>query len=377
MLSAFNHSASVWEEAAEIESVLYITGLYTTVVQTENAFTAAFGLLLQQWMVKQFAPDSALLVIDLEAVDRTSTSRNVARIPLTAANQSAVGRECKARAFAEANARRSTTLTSAQLLTALLDARTKGLAHLSDTQKKQAKLELRSEYVKWGLGMFSKLNASVASTGKSAQAGGGAPAEGGADGKRKDRDWDTESEDESGFDDVLALEEARLTTEFKAVWKFWMDLEVPWALLFPSVNFDVAEANAFTALSRTMLLDMGRVFKWMRGEDVHLQIRGEDSIRVVPGLATPRMLGHIVPMSMAYTANKNAASYVERMNSAAKNILDSRRCGLGHEEIKMLTILRMNVGNSHLSVTDWHALAHHACALCRPGMIRRQRRAGR
>ena len=129
---------------------------------------------------------------------------------------------------------------------------------------------------------------------------------------------------------IELTEEERLGREFDQVIPKWLALNVDWLVDFPKLS-ELGKPNTkLDLLSDLMQLDMGPLY--------------EKFCTPLQGLQGEWLQYGLLPfMALANLGSDLAASYVERVNSAAKDVMPDGSTLLDDLPLEMFTILRMNV----------------------------------
>lgn len=126
-----------------------------------------------------------------------------------------------------------------------------------------------------------------------------------------------------------AGQKSKHRAEAKKALAEWLALVVDWKFHFPD-ELDGAP-DRLHPMDHLFPLDVGKVMKF---------IETEEQKRVANG--QPRKYGRIPLMAECYLGDRQASSFVERVNSAAKLLLGDKRATLSDAELQMLSILRIN-----------------------------------
>jgi hypothetical protein len=128
---------------------------------------------------------------------------------------------------------------------------------------------------------------------------------------------------------IELTEEEQLGEEFDQVILKWLALNIDWLVEFPELRKLGKANNKLDLLSDLMQLDIGPLY--------------EKFCTPLQGLQGECMQYGLLPfMALANLGSDLAASYVERVNSAAKDVMPDGSTLLNDLPLEMFTILRMN-----------------------------------
>jgi hypothetical protein len=148
----------------------------------------------------------------------------------------------------------------------------------------------------------------------------------------------------------LVDEDQQFAAEFDRVFPQYRAIVIDWITSFPKDFPKPEEGSEEVALTNEDLtpddklkLDYGKVMRAIDGE-VNLRHK----------------YGHLPTMAETMLGSPLAASYNERMNSVAKQLMPPYRTRIGHGEFEMCVVLRMN--------SDFMAYMkeHHPELVCKP-----------
>ena len=128
---------------------------------------------------------------------------------------------------------------------------------------------------------------------------------------------------------IELTEEEQLAGEFDQVILKWLALNIDWLVEFPELRKLGKSNNKLDLLGDLMQLDMGPLY--------------EKFCTPLQGLQGEWMQCGLLPfMALANFSSDLASSYVERVNSAAKDVMPDGSTLLNDLPLEMFTILRMN-----------------------------------
>ena len=129
---------------------------------------------------------------------------------------------------------------------------------------------------------------------------------------------------------IELTEEERLAEEFDQIIPKWLALNTDWLVEFPELQKLGKRNKKLDLLSDLMQLDMGSLY--------------EKFCTPLQGLKGEWLQYGLLPfMAVANLGSDLAASYVERVNSAAKDVMPDGSTLLDDLPLEMFTVLRMNV----------------------------------
>ena len=279
-----------------------------------------------------FATGATVMSIDL---GHHNAGSEVKRHPKRVEDMSSWGREFYARAALAAEERFG-VLSRDELVKAMLDIRTLGYAdsYLSEDEQLEAADYLEEDYTAYCITAHEfKMQGT--------QPGGRAPAAAppdaeGAPSKRK----------RSVFARAAVLEPPKqgksvqnqlkksYANEFKAAWANWnaLAMDTDWCSLFPDEKHLVGKRNDdLDIVEDLMPLDIGPLYE---------------------GLSSAKYFQ--LPMLAKQRLGENmAASFCERMNSIAKDVLDEGHSLLLDQELEAVVVLRANKKFMHMCRGEW------------------------
>ena len=112
--------------------------------------------------------------------------------------------------------------------------------------------------------------------------------------------------------------------EFKKAFKRWRKMNVDWRAKFPTYLGSLGRDKQVDLLNDLLPLPIGKLYK---------ELEDDPQYGLLPRLAS---------CSRAQLGNLNAESFCERCLSVGNHILTEGNTLLGHEELEMLIVLRMN-----------------------------------
>ena len=348
---------------AEVEAVLNITKITTSLSQHENLYTGAFGGLIKDTTMAGLRSNT-IHVID---VKRVTSSPHLPRAPIDVASLTDLGSKCRMRATLEGERRwcgnkeeeltgAGVIITERELVSSLLDLRTIGVPHLDRQQQQKALSLLETSYIKYAT-QAAKYNcestkareakaqaeaaAALAEVAAAAAASSSsAPALAPLDQKPLiscgasygANPWatsadepDEEEPDEPPLTSVTTEEGYR--SEFKKVWKAWSRLPVTWSDHYPDLK-PPQGGGGYNLVADLMPLNVGPLYKKIIESDPEGRAYGK--------------LPLMAECSTAQIGALNAESFCERVISCANLVVTDGNTLLDDEEVTMLTVLRMN-----------------------------------
>lgn len=331
-------SEDQWNQVRDVEGVMTIVSMYTTVVQTEQHFMRAMGVVAKVELLNALRRGS-VSVIDCEKVTAVNTEP---RKDLSGSDLTDVGRECRERAQLEAERRfcghkkevlHGTILPVINIkdkVSLLLDPRTFHWALnfiKPTTGDREAVLAcLQESYVEFGVqfeSFFAPQNAPRDSDDNS----------GSVEASRRSSSTNLEDEifsfrqnsSDEEPDDEAEAQRARFQAEFKVSWSYWIGkmYKLNWCNLWPA-----GELQQKIPLNPLKLRE-APVHKLLRA----MRRNPKRRYGYLPLMATHSDVG------IGILA---AASYCERINSQANHILKEDNTQLAPEMISGLVSMRMN-----------------------------------
>eukprot|EP00664_Eupelagonemidae_sp_cell27_P000382 gene382-9428_t len=333
----------------EVEAILDITRMTTTLSQYEQHYTGAFGTLIKGVTMRALRKPT-LMMIDLP---NTRVSPRLPRIEKPCTGLSEIGKTTRFRATLEGERRycgnTGETLNNTPIimsdrekLATLLDPRTVGAAHLTTEQADEAVALLENEYTRFAIqahayATLSEKPSEAASEPKAAGKTVGAAVEN-SPGKNTDgvaRKLDSgmtygESrweEDEEPSQPVLPKDEQLrqdCLAEGRKSFKAWRRLQIDWPAQYP----DAKLAPPLDAVADLMPLDIGQLMQSIQKSDPERKVYG--------------WLPLMASCSYAQLGALNAESFCERILRCAGHVLTEGNTLLDDEELEMLVVLRMN-----------------------------------
>lgn len=350
-----------WQSTAEVESVLNTIKGVIGLSQFEGIF-AAFKHYLTRQLKADLKEGSGFDVIKSSDVDENTKATDPPREHVEDKDATHIGLETRKRALLEAEARFPSFICDNDLILILLDLRGADDC-LTDEEMQRAVLLLKAAYVK-----YAKTHAAF--TREKLSAGGGSMAQlvqvkqeavavsatasctqssppsnqvhASAVArdirlniqKRKRRSTPTfaprRKTNSGGV--VVVTEDQQFAAEFDRVFPQYRAIVIDWIKSFPGDFPNPAEGSEEVALTNEdltpddkMKLDYGKVMKAVSGE-----------------VNSFHKYGHLPAMAETMLGSPLAASYNERMNSVAKQLMPPYRTRIGYEEFEMCVVLRMN-----------------------------------
>ena len=372
----WDSSPAIWKQMAELESVLNVTKITTTLAQHEHLYTGAFGGLIKRTTMAGLRSDT-LNVIDLTRVNKTS---KLPRIAVPVSELTELGLTARMRATLEGERRMcgNTTeevtgaeviLNGRELMASLLDLRTIRVQFLTSTQQQQALKLLESAYVKYAKQAVNfnreavmareakakaEAEAALAEAAVKRAAAGEASASAAEPEPNKEmkqivtsgasygavNPWVAEDEpeaagqddDECDLHEVHALQsDEGYKIEFKKVWRNWVRLPVSWSEYYPDLKpINGPSGGEYDLIHDLMPLDMGVLYKKIIASDPERKVYGH----------LPYMAG----CSEGQIGALNAESFCERVLSCSNLVVSDGNTLLEDEEVTKMVILRMNRG---------------------------------
>ena len=317
-------SATRWQELAECDGVLDLVAFLTTTAQYEAAWTGSYREIIQVRKVsnKMFEDASGLKIINIWAPSLSSkpNTKTVAADGLTA-----LGKECKRRAKLEAHRRNTMVggkMSCRDHLAILLDQRTVNSEVLSAEDRMDGQVLLEAEY-----GIYAEKFEVKRPTKEDKQTK--TPIKTPPKGMMKHTEcWsDLDSESDSDEDEL----DERLKLEFKESWRAWRKLHIDWHHRYPNLK----QVQATRAQQEGASDAMNDLLAYI---DLDLAPLYLDLLHQ----ADEKLLGRFPLMALTVLGNNMAASFCERVNSAANLIMHHGRTLLKDEHLRKLCILRMN-----------------------------------
>jgi len=352
-----------WKAMAETEAILNITRVTTTLAQYESKYTGAYAGLIKGTTINLLrAPRMAVVI--LEKVGTEAASK-LPRMMMNVREFTDVGKEVRHRAQLEGERRfcGNTTeevqmtseiiMSDREMLATVLDLRTLGCTHITETQRTHAKEVFMQAYVTYASNVhtFKAMKRKEWEAKAQAQADAVAAKFGGKSDEPKEKkpdvsglssgakfggsSWDDDDDEGEGEGEVgelagemaseIDLEEG-LKIEARKVWKNWTHLlrTIDWCKQFPDAELPEKPDIVFDLME----LDMGVFYRKLIKSDPDRKIYGH-----IPFMAS---------CSYASIGALNAESFCERVLSAANLVVTDGNTLLSSEEVEMLSVLRIN-----------------------------------
>ena len=323
-------SPEMMKAMTEIEAVLNLTKVTTTLCQYEQLYTGAYKALIKGLTMKGLREES-IQVIDLSATD---TRRELPRKRVPVSELSPLGQETRERALLEGERRFCGNNTEAiqglpvklskrEKLATLLDLRTVGAAHLSKEEAAEALQTLESEYASFAMVAESYKSKTEAEQMASSHCASTISDKGSTSAASAFKLTSGFTYGESQWSDEDATDESMPSEQFREeahrCFKVWRRHQIGWVKEFPEENLSHP-----LDMSDLMALDIGPMYRKLEQEKVYGYL--------------PLMAG----CSTGQIGALNAESFCERTLSCASNVLTEGNTLLGDEELEMLVVLRMN-----------------------------------
>jgi len=279
-------------------------------------------------------------------------SAKLVRPPMRVSDFTATGRKCLERARLEGERRFCNNKTEHvdgalpvvfgdnELLATLLDIRTVHCKHLTKTQRNHATEIYKTEYVKY-YRVVEKFEAEVASRKKAAVTAAAedevvevednlpVPSRPVYMGITNDNAWsDDEPEEVEEVEDVVhEMSDAQITDIATEVLKNFRTMKIDWRKEFPDAVFPAhpAQLDIFNDL---MQLNPGKVYMRLESSDVDRKKYG--------------LISRMAAGSKGCIGFLPAASFCERVNSVAKDVMTDAHTLMCDEALEMLVVLRIN-----------------------------------
>jgi hypothetical protein len=333
-LLSITNSDAEWRSAAEAEAGLGSCKGQIILSQMEKGFTGAMATALERKVRKEFASDVPKMVIDTKTI---SPGAKPIRTSVCYGDMTATGRKFYDRAEISAAERLPTAMSEAESCKALLDLRTLKFCddYLTQREMIAAKGHLENAYVQYCV------NANVFKYGSTTPA---TPVETATAESPKKRKFAGGSvfdaldvgEDEpvgSDLDGAAALRKTFIA-EFRVAWKNWRAYvqTIQFVKKFPDQLAGMKEEE-LDIVDHLLELDVAPLYAEADTKKVFR----------LPQLAYQRL------------GDNMAASFCERMNSIAKDILDEGHTLLNDAELEGMIVLRANRKFMKLVRTQWKA----------------------
>ena len=324
-----------WNLIGEFEAVLNVTKIVSTLSQYESLYTGAFKTLLKLSIFHRLR-SGKLQVVDVHQVNKSPT---VIRTWININEFSDVGEECVRRCLLEGERRwcgnkteilnnSAPVIGHRELLSTLLDIRTVKCHHLTRAQRESAVNIYLDAYLCFyrQCRKFDKKDAAIVVdddtipltpvVAPSLTFGCGISY----------NDISTWSDDEDVQEGVTddgeiapELDDKEVFSEASAALKKWRKHVVNWALEYPN-----KVSKECDILGDLMQLDVGPLY---------LKLEKTKEFGLIPSMALS---------SFGQLGALNAESFAERVLSTANDVLTEGNSLLGHEEVEMLVLLRIN-----------------------------------
>ena len=333
----------VWEEAKELEGVLYATSHASFLVQHENKFLAGFQKAVADRMKVMLGPDSNIFVLNT-AAEGFGGRLPLPRVARPDDDLTPVGRRAKQRAFEETVSRFGAFATDEEIVDYLLDVRLAGLLGVREmfaenigleydpTKEespalKKAKSLVRKKYIDFGMRVKEFEKPEKPEKPPDVPQVVEPP-------KKHEPPRDMMGTTAPLFrprklivqqPEQVESEAEVLGKEFDRVILRWLD-RIPdgegWnAYLDEEHRKKGGDAEYYDLMNDLVYADMGKLYMALEAE---------------------KEFGHLPKMAIARLSGNMSSSFVERMNSCAKLIFTDGRTLLSDEELDMVVVLRMN-----------------------------------
>ena len=356
-----------WRIGREFEGVLNISRALTTIAQYESKYNAAYGPVVKLMVYKNLTA-SKIKVVDCA---NWKIAPRAPRIELPITEMSELGKKCVKRATLEFERRfmgnteevqfklqlpakeGELVINDRQKVAMLLDPRIKrntqvmtrdgwtdageilGREYIKfycqckdyDRKEKQELLMLRAESAPTAGAEVTPavVNATITQERRAPDTGGSVLlndvlSDSDEERMNDDEDMDAEPSDE----DILAKDIEDASIEFRSAFKQWKRYAPDWLKIYPSLNdrgINLSIIDDFMALDLKPMID---------------DIKKENKAGKFGYL--PLMMG----CSVGQLGALNAESFAERVNSAAKLLIDDKNTALADNLIDQLVVLRMN-----------------------------------
>lgn len=332
-------STQDWKTFADIEAVLNITSLCTTLSQSESYMSGAYKVVLRQTVLAELQK-STIEVIDWDAKVKKG---EVARMTKNVASMTRVGKECLQRALDEGRRRwcdKSTgelKLSDREMCCLLLDVRVlPGIQGIfSRETASKAKLILKKEYIafkvkaetfKYTKPAFSITDAresdtefDVCDADKPEETPGKVP-EHSATGYWSDEEKLMAAELHLDPPQVVEDKIEAFGKEFDEAFCHWRLVKIDWQKEFP----DVVTSATPDILKDLFGLNLSKVYA---------SLTAKNKYGILPLMAS---------VGLGQLGSLMSESFCERIVSMANQVMTEGRTLLSDEELEMLVVLRMN-----------------------------------
>ena len=280
--------------------------------QTEKSWTAAMAAPVERMLKKSFCDNATVMCIDLGHHNPGSA---VKRSPTPLTDMTGVGREFFARA-ALASEDRFKTLSSDELVKAMLDFRTLSCAddYLTEEEQTSAATHLEQAYVEYALNShrFRMQGALPAAAPEQPETL-----------KRKRSVFARQSSVEKPKEGKAVENSLRksFAREFHVAWTNWTThaIDIDWCGTYKG-QLGHTNNDDIDIVSDLMPLDIGPLYSDLK----------------------PALFFKLPMMAKQRLGENMAASFCERMNSIAKDVLDEGHSLLLDAELEALVVLRAN-----------------------------------
>ena len=349
-------SKEEWDSHSGFEGVLHITQLASTQAQYEKLFLGAYSPMIKAVTLKRLR-GSEIPVIKYE---KMTESAKLERVPKDVLDFTVTGRKCLERARLEGERRfcgnktemvqgnnLPVTFSDSELLATLLDIRTAHCKHLTKDQRKKAMKIYEEEYVKYyrcaerfERGIFQqKKTPETQDTEETPNAPAPAlqPAHKNADSHssattaymsaKDDNTWSSDDSEDEEDSTSVEMTDDEIIEIAKQVHKNFRKVKIDWRAEYPHAKLtpEPGELDIFTDL---MNLNPGEIYKKLESSD--------------PERSKYGLISRMASGSKGCISFLPAASFCERVNSAAKDVMTDAHLLMNDDALEMMVILRIN-----------------------------------